>query len=35
LLPITIKLVKARASMGEIVDTLRSLWGTYRENPVI
>ena len=35
LLPITIKLVKARASMGEIVGTLKSLWGTYRENPVI
>ena len=35
LMPITIELVKARASMGEIVETLKSLWGTYRENPVI
>ena len=35
LIPITIDLVKARASMGEIVETLKSVWGTYRENPVI
>ena len=35
LMPITIELVKARASVGEIVETLKSLWGTYRENPVI
>ena len=34
-MPITIELVKARASVGEIVETLKSLWGTYRENPVI
>ena len=35
LMPITIELVKARASVGEIVETLKILWGTYRENPVI
>jgi methylmalonyl-CoA mutase N-terminal domain/subunit len=35
LLPITIELVEARASMGEIVETLKELWGTYRETPVV
>lgn len=35
LMPITIELVHARASMGEIVETLKSIWGTYRENAVI
>ncbi len=35
LMPITIELVKARASMGEIVNQLKGLWGTYRESPVI
>ena len=35
LMPITIGLVKAGASMGDIVETLRELWGTYRETPVI
>ena len=35
LIPVTIELVKARASMGEIVETLKGIWGTYRENPVI
>ena len=35
LMPITIELVHARASMGEIVETLRELWGSYRETPVI
>jgi len=32
---VTIELVKARASMGEIIEALRGLWGTYRETPVI
>jgi methylmalonyl-CoA mutase N-terminal domain/subunit len=35
IMPITIKLVKAGASMGDIVETLREIWGTYRETPVI
>ncbi len=35
IMPVTIDLVKAGASMGDIVETLRELWGTYRENPVI
>ena len=35
LMPVTIKLVKAGASMGDIVETLKSLWGTYRETPAI
>jgi len=34
-MPITIELVKAGASMGDIVETLREIWGTYRETPVI
>jgi hypothetical protein len=29
----TIDAVKARASMGEIVARLRSLWGSYVERP--
>ncbi len=35
IMPATIAAVKARASMGEIVESLRGLWGTYRETPVI
>jgi len=34
LMPTTIELVKARASMGEIVRRLRSVFGSYVENPV-
>jgi len=34
LLPVTIELVRAGASMGEIVERLKRLWGTYRETPV-
>jgi methylmalonyl-CoA mutase cobalamin-binding domain/chain len=33
-MPVTIQLVRAGASMGEIVETLKTLWGTYRETPV-
>ena len=33
-LPLTISLVKAGASMGDIVEALREIWGTYRETPV-
>ena len=35
LIPLTIELVKARASMGEIVEKLKGCWGVYREQPVI
>ena len=35
IMPITIELVKAGASMGDIVESLREIWGTYRETPVI
>lgn len=34
LMPVTIELAEARASMGEIVETLRGLWGSYTETPV-
>ena len=34
LMPATIEAVKARASMGEIVEALRPSFGTYRETPV-
>jgi methylmalonyl-CoA mutase N-terminal domain/subunit len=34
ILPVTIELVRAGASMGEIVERLKALWGTYRETPV-
>jgi methylmalonyl-CoA mutase N-terminal domain/subunit len=33
LLPVTIELVKAHASLGEIVGRLRQLWGRYVETP--
>jgi methylmalonyl-CoA mutase N-terminal domain/subunit len=34
IMPVTIELVKARASLGEIVARLRGVWGTYIERPV-
>ena len=34
IMPITIDLVTAGATMGDIVEKLKSLWGTYREKPV-
>ena len=34
IMPVTIELVKAGATMGDIVEKLRTLWGTYRETPV-
>ena len=34
IMPVTIELVKSGATMGEIVEKLKGLWGTYRENPV-
>ena len=34
LMPVTIELVKAGASMGDIIERLKSIWGIYRETPV-
>ncbi len=34
IMPVTIDLVCAGASMGDIVEKLKSVWGTYRETPV-
>jgi methylmalonyl-CoA mutase N-terminal domain/subunit len=34
IMPVTIELVEAGATMGDIVEKLKGLWGTYRENPV-
>ncbi|HYB41262.1 MAG TPA: methylmalonyl-CoA mutase family protein, partial [Candidatus Methylomirabilis sp.] len=34
LMPVTIELVKARATMGEIVTRLRQVFGRYVERPV-
>ncbi|MGH7314465.1 MAG: methylmalonyl-CoA mutase family protein, partial [Candidatus Rokuibacteriota bacterium] len=33
LMPVTIELVRARASLGEIVAALRAVWGSYVERP--
>ena len=34
ILPVTIELVREGATMGDIVETLKDVWGTYRETPV-
>lgn len=34
IMPITIELVKHGATLGDIVEKLRGIWGTYRETPV-
>ena len=34
LMPVTIELVRHRASLGEIVSRLRNIWGSYVEKPV-
>jgi methylmalonyl-CoA mutase N-terminal domain/subunit len=34
IMPVTIDLVRAGASMGEIIERLKAVWGTYRETPV-
>jgi methylmalonyl-CoA mutase N-terminal domain/subunit len=34
LMPVTIELVRARASLGEIAARLRQVWGSYIERPV-
>jgi methylmalonyl-CoA mutase N-terminal domain/subunit len=33
-MPATIALVRAGATMGDVVERLKLLWGTYRETPV-
>ena len=34
IMPITIELVRNGATMGDIVETLKTVWQTYRETPV-
>jgi 2-hydroxyisobutanoyl-CoA mutase large subunit len=34
IMPVTIELVRHGATMGDIVEKLKGLWGTYRETPV-
>jgi methylmalonyl-CoA mutase cobalamin-binding domain/chain len=33
-MPVTIELVRAGATMGDVIERLRTVWGTYREDPV-
>jgi methylmalonyl-CoA mutase N-terminal domain/subunit len=34
IMPITIELVRNGATMGDIIESLKKVWGTYRETPV-
>jgi methylmalonyl-CoA mutase N-terminal domain/subunit len=34
IMPVTIELVKNGASMGDIIERLKTIWGTHRETPV-
>ena len=34
IMPITIELVREGATMGDIAEKLKSVWGTYRETPI-
>lgn len=34
MMPVTIQLVKEGATMGDIVEKLKTIWGVYRETPV-
>jgi methylmalonyl-CoA mutase N-terminal domain/subunit len=34
IMPVTVELVRAGATMGDIVEKLKAVWGTYRETPV-
>lgn len=34
IMPVTVELVREGATMGDIVERLKELWGTYRETPV-
>jgi methylmalonyl-CoA mutase N-terminal domain/subunit len=33
-MPVTIDLVREGATMGDIVERLKTVWGVYRETPV-
>jgi len=33
-MPVTIELVRAGATMGDVIERLKTVWGTYRESPV-
>ena len=34
IMPVTVELVREGATMGDIVEKLKAVWGTYRETPV-
>jgi methylmalonyl-CoA mutase N-terminal domain/subunit len=34
IMPITIELVRNGGTMGDIIETLKKVWGIYRETPV-
>jgi hypothetical protein len=34
IIPVTVELVRAGATMGDIVEKLKGVWGVYRETPV-
>ncbi len=34
IMPVTVELVREGATMGDIIETLKGVWGTYRETPV-
>ena len=34
IMTVTVDLVRAGATMGEIVEKLKTVWGVYRESPV-
>jgi methylmalonyl-CoA mutase cobalamin-binding domain/chain len=34
IMPVTVELVREGATMGDIIETLKEVWGTYRETPV-
>jgi 2-hydroxyisobutanoyl-CoA mutase large subunit len=34
IMPVTIELIREGATMGDIVERLKTVWGTYRETPV-
>ena len=34
IMPVTVELVRAGATMGDIIESLKTVWGTYRETPV-
>jgi 2-hydroxyisobutanoyl-CoA mutase large subunit len=34
IMPVTIDLVANGATMGDIIEKLKTVWGTYRETPV-